>query len=402
MNHDFDRIIDRRDTYSIKHEPAWRGKPPDVLPLWVADMDFLTPPCVRDALVSRARHGIYGYAEPDAAYFDTLRAWFESRFGWSPERDWLTFAPGVVTALNVAIRALTAPGDGVVIQQPVYYPFESCIRQTGRRLLVNALVLSDGRYTINFADFEDNIRRAKLFILCNPHNPVGRVWTRDELLRIGEICLRHRVTVIADEIHADFIYPGHRHLVFSALHPDFAANTVTCTSPSKTFNLAGLQHANIFIPDKTLRGKFKAAHSDCGLSQPSLMGLVACKAAYEGGAEWLAQLLDYLAGNMAFLSDGLASRIPQIKLIEAEGTYLAWLDCTALGLTDPELDDALTRKARLWLSAGHTFGQGGSGFQRMNVACPRTILREALERLSRWVVASHDGGDRRHHFSCKK
>jgi cystathionine beta-lyase len=383
MKYDFDSVIDRRNSYSIKHEPSWRGKPDDVLPLWVADMDFTAPVCVQEALADRARHGIFGYSEPDAPYFDVTRKWFEGRFNWTVQRDWLMITPGVVTALYLAVRALTKPGDGIVIQQPVYYPFESSIKKTGRQLLVNELVYKDGYYSIDFQDFEEKIKQAKMFVMCNPHNPVGRVWKRDELERMGEICLRHGVTVIADEIHEDFIFPGHRHIVFASLNEELANITVTCTSPSKTFNLAGLLHANIFISNKDLRGKFKEEYAGCGLSQPGVMGLVACKAAYEGGAQWLDQLLDYLAGNISLLKTYLSDRIPKIKLVEPEGTYLAWLDCNGLGLCAQKLDETITHKGKLWLSSGISFGKGGSGFERMNAACPRSVLQDALERLGK-------------------
>jgi len=381
MKYDFDSVIERRNTYSIKYEPSWRGKPDDVLPLWVADMDFAAPPCVQEALIHRAKHGIFGYSEPDAGYFNVVQKWFEKHFNWTTQRDWLTITPGVVNALYIAVRALTQPGDGVVIQQPVYYPFESCVRQTGRKLLVNELVYNDGRYSIDFQDFEEKIKEAKMFIMCNPHNPVGRVWSRDELTRMGEICLRHGIIVIADEIHGDFIYSNHRHTVFSALNEDLAGITVTCTSPSKTFNLAGLLHANIFISNKTLRDKFKEEYARCGLSQPGVLGLAACKAAYEDGVQWLEQLLEYLAQNMSFLKTYLSEHIPKIKLIEPEGTYLAWLDCGELGLSAQKLDEALIHKGKLWLSAGSSFGKSGKGFERMNVACPRSVLHNALERL---------------------
>jgi len=381
MKYDFDRVIDRRGTYSIKYNPASRGKPEDVLPLWVADMDFAAPPCVTDALVSRATHGIFGYSEPDDGYFSAVHNWFEDRFKWNTKREWLTVTPGVVSALYIAIRALTEPGDGIVIQQPVYYPFESSVRQTGRKLLVNELVYDDGRYSIDFQDFENKIKEAKLFVMCNPHNPVGRVWTDDELVRMGEICLKYGVTVIADEIHQDFIFPNHKHLVFAALDQRFADITVTCTSPSKTFNLAGLLHANIFISNETLRGKFKQEYARCGLSQPGVMGLAACKAAYEGGAQWLDELIAYLAGNTSLIREFLQTHIPKIKLVEPEGTYLMWLDCLELDLSAQELDKLITQKCKLWLSNGHSFGRGGEGFFRLNAACPRSVLRNALERL---------------------
>jgi len=385
MKYNFDRVIDRSNSYSIKYEPLWRGKPADVLPLWVADMDFATPPCVQEALISRAKHGIFGYSEPDAAYFDVMRKWFEERFNWPVRSDWLTITPGVVNALYIAVRSLTEPGDGIVIQQPVYYPFESSIRKTGRQLLINELVYSDGHYSIDFQDFEEKIKQSKLFILCNPHNPVGRVWNADELIRMGEICLRHGVTVIADEIHQDFIFSGHKHIVFAALNQDFANITVTCTSPSKTFNLAGLISANIFISNKELREKFKEEYTRAGLSQPGVMGLISCKAAYQDGAQWLEQLINYLEGNIAFLKTYLSNNIPKIKLVEPEGTYLAWLDFNEFDLSSQKLDEAITQKGKLWLSAGHTFGKGGKGFQRMNAACPRSVLHDALERLKNTV-----------------
>ncbi|WP_461256564.1 MalY/PatB family protein [Treponema sp. R80B11-R83G3] len=381
MKYNFDKIIDRSNSYSIKYEPAWRGKPADILPLWVADMDFASPPCVQKEIIRRAKHGIYGYSEPDSAYFDVTRKWFENRFNWSPQRDWLTITPGVVNALYIAVRSLTEQGDGIVIQQPVYYPFESSIRKTGRQLLVNELVYSDGHYYIDFQDFEERIKQAKMFVLCNPHNPVGRVWKTEELTRMGEICLRHNVIVIADEIHQDFIFPEHEHIVFAALNQDFADITVTCTAPSKTFNLAGLMSANIFISNKNLREKFKEEYARCGLSQPGVMGLIACKAAYQDGAQWLEQLIDYLAGNIAFLKTYLSKHIPKIKLIEPEGTYLAWLDFNALGIPAQKIDEAITQKGKLWLSAGHTFGKGGKGFERINLACPRSVLHNALDRL---------------------
>jgi len=383
-NFNFDQPVDRQAaySYSIKHNPASRKKPIDVLPLWVADMDFPAPPCVLDVLTERVKHGIFGYSEPDAPFFAAVQGWFEKRFDWRVSREWLSITPGVVTAIYIAIRALTKPDSGILIQQPVYYPFESAVKDTKRKLLVNRLVYgSDGRYGIDFADFEEKAKQAGMFILCNPHNPVGRVWTRDELTRMGEICLRHGVTIISDEIHQDFIYKGHKHLVFSNLDARFADVTITCTAPSKTFNLAGLQLANIFISNKSMRGAFNKEYVSIGLSQPPLMGLAACQAAYEGGAEWVDQLIGYLAGNMALIGDFLRTHIPKIKLIEPEGTYLAWLDCAGLGLSVCGLNDFITNKAKLWLNNGPTFGLGGEGFQRMNAACPRSVVNTALERL---------------------
>lgn len=384
LNFNFDRPVDRQAaySYSIKHDPASRKKPLDVLPMWVADMDFPAPPCVLDVLSDRVKHGIFGYSEPDAPYFSAVQGWFEKRFDWHVSRDTLSITPGVVTAIYIAIRALTKPDGGVLIQQPVYYPFESAVKDTKRKLLVNQLVYgTDGRYGIDFADFEEKAKQAEMFILCSPHNPAGRVWTRDELLRMGEICLRYGVTVVSDEIHQDFIYKGHKHLVFSNIDERFANVTITCTAPSKTFNLAGLQLANIFISNKSMRSAFEREYACAGLSQPPLMGLAACQAAYEGGAEWVDELIDYLSGNMALIGDFLRKRVPKVKLVDPEGTYLAWLDCAGLGLSVCGLNDFITNKAKLWLNNGPTFGLGGEGFQRMNAACPRSTVSTALERL---------------------
>ena len=383
MKNSFDEIIDRRNSYSIKHNPLLFGKPDDVLPLWVADMDFLSPPCVIDALVSRAHHGIFGYSEPDAAYFKVIQEWFSKRFGWNVEREWLVAAPGVVNAINIAVRAYTSPGDGILIQQPVYPPFESTVYQTGRKLLINDLVNNNGRYTIDFDDFESKIKNAKLFILCSPHNPVGRVWTCDELTRMAELCLKYNVKIIADEIHQDFVYNENRHLAFAALYECYAKNCVTCTAPSKTFNLAGLLHANIFIQDEAMRDAFKKEYSNCGLSQPSLMGIDACKAAYEGGTKWLDDLIEYLKGNINLLKEFLQTKIPKIKFTEPEGTYLAWLDFTEFSLSAEELEEKITNKAKLWLSNGAQFGRGGAGFMRMNLASPRSVINTALNQLEK-------------------
>lgn len=385
MKYDFDEIIDRRNTYSIKYAAVSRGKPEDILPLWVADMDFKAPECVIDALTQRSKHGIYGYSDSGEEYFDTLKSWFSRRFGWETQSSWLVKTPGVVNAIHTAVRALTEIGDSVLIQQPVYYPFASAVRSTGRNLAINELTYQNLSYTIDFDDFESKIAESnvKLFILCNPHNPVGRVWTKGELTRMGDICLRYGVRVISDEIHQDFIYEGHRHQVFADISPEFRDITITCTAPSKTFNLAGLTISNIFISNPDIRRKFKDEYARSGLSQLGIMGLAACQAAYEGGEDWLTQLIQYLTGNLSYIRDFLQSRLPRIKLVEPEGTYLVWLDFREMGISDRELDDIIVNKAKLWLDDGPMFGAGGQGFQRINMACPRSILREAMERLEK-------------------
>ena len=381
---DFDQIIDRSGTNSVKYNLVDFGRDTDVLPLWVADMDFAVPPCVQKALAERVGHGIYGYSNTDDAYRATLKNWFSHRFGWEIEPNWLVKTPGVVVAVHLAIHALTKPGGAVLIQEPVYYPFRNAIERMERRLVVNELVYENGTYAIDFDDFEEKIRseKVKLFILCSPHNPVGRVWRREELLRMGEICQRHGVLVVADEIHQDFVFPGRRHHVFASLDLAFADFTITCTAPSKTFNLAGLQLSNILISNQTLRRSFRSAYQYVGMDEPGLMGIVACQAAYSEGEPWLEELLAYLAGNVDFLRSYLQEHLPAVRLVEPDGTYLAWLDFKALGLEDEVLDDLISNRAKLWLDDGPMFGPAGSGFQRVNLACPRSVLGKALQRLS--------------------
>lgn len=382
--YDFDEIIPRKNTDSLKYDfHARRQMPEDLLPLWVADMDFRAPKEVCDALVEKSLHGIFGYSDSRDDYFEILAKWFLEHYNFPLKPQWLVKTPGVVYALTMAIHAFTEPGDRILIQEPVYYPFRGSIEENERTLIVSELINHKGHYEIDFDDFEKKVseNQVKLFILCNPHNPVGRVWTKEELLHIGEICLQHKVLVVADEIHADFIYEGHSHLSFATLKKEFESITVTLTSPSKTFNLAGLQISNNIIIDRELRHRFKRAIEKSGYSQPNIMGLVACKAAYEHGNLWLTELKDYLAVNLNFLRDYLNMNITKLTLIEPEGTYLVWIDCKALGLSDQELKRIIIEKAKLWLDEGTMFGQGGSGYIRINIACPRAILKQALEQL---------------------
>lgn len=391
MQYNFDEIVDRRNTDCLKYDfAAERGKPADVLPLWVADMDFRTAPGIIERAVADAALGIYGYTESKDAYFQAVAAWYREYFGWNVERNWLVKTPGVVFAIGIAIQAFTERGDGVMIQQPVYYPFSEVIRDSGRMLVNNELVLRDGHYEIDFEDFERRIERekVKLFVLCSPHNPVGRVWTAEELRRMGEICLRHGVKVVSDEIHSDFVYEGRRHHVFPTVDPAFQDACIVCTAPSKTFNLAGLQVSNIFIPNAGLRRAFRRQMSAVGYSQVNMIGLHACQAAYETGREWLEELKVYLKGNLDYVRAYLAEHLPQIKLIEPEGTYLIWLDFRALGLPEEKLEHLIVHEAKLWLDSGAIFGSAGEGFERVNIACPRAVLKEALDRLYRAVNES--------------
>lgn len=389
-NLDFDTIIDRKNTDCLKYDFAKRrGMPEDVLPLWVADMDFKTSSYVEDALVERARHGIFGYSESQTPYFEIVRDWMKRHHDWEVKEPWLIKTPGVVFALAMAVKAYTEPGDGVLIQSPVYYPFSEVIEDNGRRIVSNTLVLGeDHKYHIDFEDFERQIKenQIKLFFLCNPHNPVGRVWTTEELTRLGDICLKYRVTVVSDEIHSDFIFRG-KHQVFADLKKEYADITVTCTAPSKTFNLAGLLLSNIFISNRELRHKFRQQVNAAGISQLSPFGLVACETAYTQGEEWYQAMLAYVAENIAFTKEYVEKHLPGVEMVEHEGTYLVWLDFRKTGLSVEELEDLIVNRAKLWLDSGKIFGKSGEGFQRINVACPRQILEEALHRIGEQLQA---------------
>lgn len=389
MSYNFDEIIDRKGTNSLKYDfTIERGKPADILPLWVADMDFITPVEVTESLVKTAQHGIFGYSDSKQEYFDSLCNWFKIRFDWKIEQNWLVKTPGVVYAIATAIRALTHEGDAVMIQQPVYYPFSESILSNKRKLINNTLVYKNEKYHIDFDDFESKIlkHKVKLFILCSPHNPVGRVWTKEELIQLGDICIKHGIVVVSDEIHADFIYKGNKHYIFASLKPEYLNNAIICTSPSKTFNLAGLQVSNIFIANKEIKRKFQEEMKRTGYSQINTMGLVACQAAYQQGAQWVDALKGYLTGNLDFVRGFLAERLPQIRLIEPQGTYLIWLNFQSLNLSEEELEDLIVNKANLWLDRGIMFGSGGKGFERINIACPRATLEKALRQLEKAVM----------------
>lgn len=384
MTYDFDRVIDRRGTNCLKYDFAKeRGRSDELIPLWVADMDFETAPCVKKRLQEAVEHGIFGYSEGKEEYFKAVHDWYARRFQWEVRPEWLVKTPGVVFALAACVRAFTREGDAVLLQQPVYYPFGEVILDNGRRLVNSPLVFKDGRYEMDFEDLEKKIvsEKVKLFLLCSPHNPVGRVWEEWELKKAGEICLRHGVLVVSDEIHSDFTLPGKKHHVFAALDPAFSEIAVTCTAPSKTFNLAGLQISNIFIENELLRVRFLRAVAQAGYSQAGLFGLLACQAAYEEGEEWLEELKAYLYENLVFVKSFLQEYLPEVKLIEPEGTYLLWLDFKALSLNADELEDLVVNRAKLWVDSGRMFGADGEGFQRINIACPRSVLRRAMEQL---------------------
>ncbi len=384
MHYDFDSVIDRRNTNSLKYDFALeRGKPDDILPLWVADMDFQAPKEVLDEISHAVTHGIFGYSEVKQEYFEAFHDWFYRNFSWDTREEWLIKTPGVVFAIANAIRAFTKEGEGVLIMQPVYYPFSEMILLNQRKLVINHLVYENNSYSIDFEDFEQKImsENVKLFLLCSPHNPVGRVWTKEELARLGEICFKHGVLVLSDEIHCDFIYPGFVHTVFSTIGEAFAANSIICTAPSKTFNLAGLQVSNIIIQNEKLRHQLKLELTKSGYSQLNTLGLVACAAAYRYGEPWLKELRAYLLENLNYVREFLDKNLPDIKLVEPQGTYLIWLDFRNLHLNKKEMEELIVGKAKLWLDPGHIFSKEAVGFERINIACPRSILKQALEQL---------------------
>lgn len=382
--YDFDQLIPRRGTNSVK----WDEEPAaDILPMWVADMDFRTAPCVVEALRRRVEHGVYGYATVPESYYGAVTSWFARRHGWAPGADWILPVTGVIPALSAILRALTRPGDRVLVLTPVYNHFFIAIDNSGCSAAECELTYGDNRYTVDFDALE---RRAadpavKLMLLCNPHNPAGRVWTPEELRRIGDICLRHGVTVVADEVHADFARPGFKHVPYASLGERYARHAVVCTAPSKTFNLAGLQLSNIFIPDPDLRAAFKRARNRTGYDEPSVLGITAAQACYERGEEWLDELKKVLDGNYAVLQAAV-DRMPGVSLVPLESTYLPWLDCRGLGLDDAGIKRLVEQDAKLWLDLGTMFGPEGSGFVRMNLASPKPLIEQACDRLEQAVA----------------
>lgn len=383
-NLNFDAGVNRKNTDCLKYDFAKRrGMPEDVLPLWVADMDFKTSSYIEHAVIERTKHGIFGYSEVQTPYFETVRSWMKKHHDWDIQEKWLIKTPGVVFALAMAVKAYSEPGDAVMLQQPVYYPFSEVIADNGRKVVSNDLYKGDdNRYHIDLEDFERKIvdNDVKLFLLCNPHNPVGRVWTKEELTAMGDILVKHHVTVVSDEIHEDFVFRG-KHQVFAAIKEEFAQISVTCTAPSKTFNIASMMISNIFIPNRELKAKFRAQLDAAGISQLNVLGLVACEAAYAHGEEWYEAMHSYVADNIAFTKEYVETQLPGVSMVDHEGTYLVWLDFRETGLSVDELEDLIVHRAKLWLDSGKIFGDCGKGFQRINVACPRATLQEALDRI---------------------
>ncbi len=389
--HNFDEIIERRNTGSLKWDVLEeRFGSRDLLPLWVADMDFRGPPAVTEAMSARARDGIYGYMTVPSSYYDSVESWFMRRHGWNLAKEWIVCAPGVVPSINFAIQALTRAGDGVIVQPPVYYPFFRSIENNGRTVLNNELKYANGHYEMDFDDLKEKASRpeSQLMILCSPHNPIGRVWTREELQRLGDICMDNGVTVVSDEIHSDLVYPGFRHTNFASISEKFAQNSITCTSVTKTFNLAGLQVSNIVIPNSRIREDFVAAAEASIEFMPNSFATDAVIASYGQGEEWLEALLAYLSENLSFMRKFLGEHLPGVKMIEPEGTYLVWLDFREIEPDPMKLERLMRKGAGVALDEGYIFGSGGAGFERINIACPRAILKKALEQIAS-AVASH-------------
>lgn len=383
MKYDFDKTTDRRATNSYK----WDSAPEGVLPMWVADMDFRTAPAVIDALQKRVAHGIFGYTRVPDAYYDAVTAWFSRRHGWDIDREWIIYTSGVVPAVSAVIKALTVPGDKVIVQTPVYNCFFSSIRNNGCEIVSNPLRRTADTYEMDFDALERCAAdpRAKVMLLCNPHNPAGRVWTPDELTRLGNICLRNGVTVVADEIHCELVYQGFKYTPFASLSDAFLHRSVTCVSPSKAFNIAGLQIANIVAFDNDLRRRIDKAININEVCDVNPFGVAATIAAYNEGEEWLCQLLDYLHGNYETMAEFCRRELPEFPIARLEGTYLVWMDCSSLGMPSDALEHALLDDARLWLNAGTMYGAEGEGYMRWNIACPRSVMLDGLNRFLNFV-----------------
>ncbi len=384
MKYDFDRVISRRDSDSFKWDTTPNN---DVLPMWVADMDLQTAPAIIEALRKRVEHGIFGYTHVPDSYFDAVINWFSRRHNWNIHRDWILYLPSVVPALAACIRALATRGDNILIQGPVYNHFYSAISHSGCKVLSSSLIYANNTYTIDYEDLERKAAdpRTTLMILCNPHNPAGRVWKREELERVGEICIRHNVTIVSDEIHCELVMPEHTYIPFASISEEFRQHSVTCMSPSKAFNTAGLQIANIVTANTEYREKISDALCSSEIGDVNPFGIIAAQAAYNESEEWLEELLEHLHGNYLYMRDFCSEHLPEFPLTVMEGTYLVWMNCSAHGMTSAELEQELIKKGNLWINAGTMYGPEGEGFMRWNIACPRKTLTEGLLRFVQYV-----------------
>lgn len=378
----FDNEINRYRTNSLKYDfKSDKNKPDDVFPMWVADMDFKCCDEILNDMHKKIDHGIFGYSKNDENYFNAIKKWYQSNFNVELKQEWLITTPGVVFALATSVKILTEENDYVLINNPVYYPFTEVVEDNKRKIISSDLILKDKHYEIDFEDFENKIKQynIKLFLLCSPHNPVGRVWSKNELDKIIEICKKYNVFIVSDEIHSDFVWSKNHTCLLK--YENYQKNIILCTAPTKTFNLAGLQVSNIFIPNSEVRQKFQLELWNTGYSLINIMGLVACQSAYEKGQDWLDGLKRYLIDNINYVDNFLKEKLPKIKLIYPEGTYLLWLDFNKLNMSDERIEDLMLNEAKLWLDNGKMFGETGKGFQRLNIALPREKLEWAMEQL---------------------
>ena len=382
MKYDFDKIIDRANTNCVKYDLRQQvfGNP-DVLPMWVADMDFETPDFIRKAVIKRAEHPVYGYHFKDRPYFEAIAGWLKRRHNWEVPTEWMSFTPGVVCGFNMAVLAFTQPGDEIIIQPPVYPPFHHAVSGHGRKLVYNTLANRGEGYEINFDQLSEHAKTAKMLILCNPHNPVGRCWTRDELTRLGKICMENHVLVISDEIHCDLVLPGYKHTPFATISEEFAQNSITFHAASKTFNLAGLATSTAIIPNEALRKTYVDYVETLEAHLGNIFGKVATETAMNEGDEWLGQLLDYVQNNINYVAGFLDKNLPEVKFHKPQATYMMWLDFNGYGLPEEELWRKMTQEAEMGFNRGSDFGEVGSGFFRINLACPRATVEEAMKRL---------------------
>lgn len=386
MKYDFDSPVDREGTDCMKWDylEAFFGRG-DLNALWVADMDFKAPPEILEPVISRAEHGVFGYTAKPEGFYEAVINWFEKRYSWTIEKEWIVATPGVVPALNLAIQTFTEPGDGIIIQPPVYFPFEESIRLNGRRTLNNQLLLAENSYSMDMADLEKKAADASMLILCSPHNPVSRVWEKDELQEMERICRENGLLVFSDEIHADIVFKPAVHLPTATVSGYLKNHTIAAYATSKTFNLAGLQLSVNIIPDEELREGFENSIARLHMNMSNIFGITATQAAYAKGGNWLDQLLEYLWENYLAADSYMKEHIPEIRVLKPEGTFLLWLDCRDLDLTDDMLASLFVNKAKLALTNGSMFGPGGSGFMRINIACPRRNLLKALDSLEQAV-----------------
>ncbi|WDV46809.1 pyridoxal phosphate-dependent aminotransferase [Clostridiaceae bacterium M8S5] len=390
MKYDFNAVVQRNNTYSLKWDPIFLedvfGRS-DVLPLWVADMDFKCPQPVIDAIIDRAKHGIFGYVFREHNYNNAVIRWNKRRHNWDVKEDWLVYTLGIVTAVNQCVQVFCKPGDKVIIQNPVYYPFGEAILNNGCQIVHNQLIKKDNKYIMDFEGLNKKVKDpyVKMIILCNPHNPVGRIWSRDELIKLGNICIENNVIIVSDEIHRDLTFKGHKHIPFASISDKFAQNSITCTAPSKTFNIAGLKTSNIIIPNERLRKNYTQQLRRNSIEFANIFGIEALIAAYNHGEEWLENVLEYLESNVEFIDEFIKANIPNVTFIKPEGTYLGWLDFRNITEDINKLDNILINKAKVALDSGHWFGEGGEGFARINFACPREILESAMTRIQKAI-----------------